>query len=826
MSERLKVMIVLFSIVIALVSCSEQKRSISKVTLDGNLDEVIWENAIVFDTFYQNGGKSDKAEVQSQAYITADENFLYGAVVCFEPMMESIGAKTKKDGDMGDVYRDESIEFMLDADRDPNSYYHFIINANGAHAQQFKLESGRIISVWKSEMLWKSGAKKYDDKWIVEFAIPHSILSEEAKGICNNPNINFARNRHIGGIKESSILKNGTFHKGNDYIPIKLSAIDPGKYFMRIGQKQLAVRQGDNGDLIVNVNTNLINNGEKPITGEVNISFKNENGDTANKKKEITLKGGELQEVTLPVSLRKPGNYDIEITFAKNNSVTAMRQFPAEEIKFVPLTVVLDKPFYRNNFYHTEKADEIIAIIKSNLSNLNGMTFKLVMMKGEEKIADKSYTAKHGENAYKLPFSKELQVGDYRLIVSIIDTKGKDLANNSIAIKKLPKAPGTEVRVGKNLNIIMDGKPYFPIYWSSDFYGDPENDANDGSTGRLIGWGVNAKHHLDRLSSMGLYGTYSIMGSKDIAIYVKNKNDLTDEFKEYLGKIVEVAKDHPNMYGYEILDEPGGLVGLKDGFLTKIRNYIAEMDPYHPAIITNNTAAGFFTYASAQDISMPDPYPMFIEGGTSARGLDYQSYFLIDALKAGKGKKAIGICMQAFNYGDFTQKNGRAPSYVEFRSIFYNAAIRGAKIIYMWQYADDGARKYPQLKLGSPYFIKEAKALSMAIMLGKLIYESPIVKEGVDHRILEYKGDYFIIACNSGSKTIPVDVKLPEGCSATSLNTVSEGRVSVKGRVIVDTIAPFASKIYTTSNGFDDLPKLKEIKSVIEKGSGVYESDY
>lgn len=44
------------------------------------------------------------------------------------------------------------------------------------------------------------------------------------------------------------------------------------------------------------------------MTGEINISFKNENGDTAGKKKEITLKAGELQDVSLPISLNKPGN--------------------------------------------------------------------------------------------------------------------------------------------------------------------------------------------------------------------------------------------------------------------------------------------------------------------------------------------------------------------------------------------------------------------------------------------------------------------------------------------------------------------------------------
>ncbi len=793
--------------------------AVSKITLDGKLDDAIWKNATVFDTFYKTGGKSSKIAVQAKAYITADKDYTYGAVECFEPAMQALAKKGTKNGDVKSVYYDDCIEFMLDADGDPTCYYHFIINANGAHAQAYRIENGRITSPWPAEKLWKSVAKKYADKWIVEFAIPHAILSEGDKGIGKNPKVNFARNRRAGAPSESSILEDGGFHQC-DFKAVKFPTVTPDKYLVRLGQKQLDTKQNSDGKLVVTVKTNIINNRKATARGTVNISFTKQNGDSASTKQAVTIKPGESLNIAVPVLLSKPGNYDIVTSFLQNNEVAAMRQFTTEQIKFVPLTIVLDKPFYRNNFYHTEQADEIIARIKVNLADSSGMKVNLTMKKGDEKIAAKSYSVKNSEATYKLPFGKNLPVGNYQFNVSVTDRQGTVLGDSSVAIRRLPKAPGTEVRINKNLTIMKDGKPYFPIYWSG------HAPVNDGSTGRLIGWGNNAKQQLDKLKANGLYGTYVIWSSQEYEKFVKNSNELTDEHKAYLNKLINEAKGHPNMYAYEICDEPDSTPGLKDGFLTKVRNYIAEQDPYHPGIITNNSISGFSKYGGGQDISVPDPYPLFIKGGTSARGLDYQSYLLAEAYRAGKAKKALGICMQAFNYGDFTQPNGRAPSYVEFRTIFYNAAIRGAKSMYLWSWGKDRACKYPQLVVGTPYLFKEVKALAPAIMSGEVIVTSPIVKEGVDYRILKYNGAYYIIASNSGSKTIPVGIKLPAGCNATKLNIVSEGTAKVKDGVIQDKIAPFASKIYTTSNKYNNLTKLNEVKKVIEQAGGTYECKY
>jgi hypothetical protein len=70
--------------------------------------------------------------------------------------------------------------------------------------------------------------------------------------------------------------------------------IDPAQYLIRIGQKQLDAQQNDAGQLVVTVDTSVINHDNLAVNGALNIAFENKTGDVAIAKKELSVAGRPL----------------------------------------------------------------------------------------------------------------------------------------------------------------------------------------------------------------------------------------------------------------------------------------------------------------------------------------------------------------------------------------------------------------------------------------------------------------------------------------------------------------------------------------------------
>ena len=141
----------------ALMSATEDKP-----TVDGRLHDPVWQNDPTISRLVPM--KADGyALVQTEIWLSYDDTHLYVAAHCDEPRMRLLQNDIKTRD--GKVWEDDSIEILLDANRDKKTYRHFAVNANGV------LYDGR-----QRDATWNSTAKAATSSgehgWSMEMAIP------------------------------------------------------------------------------------------------------------------------------------------------------------------------------------------------------------------------------------------------------------------------------------------------------------------------------------------------------------------------------------------------------------------------------------------------------------------------------------------------------------------------------------------------------------------------------------------------------------------------------------------------------------------------------
>jgi hypothetical protein len=163
------------------------------ITLDGVLDEEVWDSDEWATDFYQFfPSDTSLAKAQTKVRIVFDDKFLYIAAVMYNlgPRDRYVSTSLRRD------YRGEQndgISFVLDTFNDNTNAFQFGINPYGVQRESLIANGGMVSTdlnlAWDNK--WYSAAKIYEDHWIVEAAIPFSTLRYNDKAI--NWNVNFYR---------------------------------------------------------------------------------------------------------------------------------------------------------------------------------------------------------------------------------------------------------------------------------------------------------------------------------------------------------------------------------------------------------------------------------------------------------------------------------------------------------------------------------------------------------------------------------------------------------------------------------------------------------
>ena len=156
-------------------------------TIDGVLDEEIWENAEIATDFIQlEPNPGNKASQKTEVRILYNDYALYVGAILYDVSKDSILRQfSQRDNeDNTDIFG-----ILLDTYNDDQNGYGFFVHPTGVQWDARFSSSGQDIA-W--DAVWKSAVKIDEKNWYVEMEIPYSAIRFPEKEI-QTWGINFAR---------------------------------------------------------------------------------------------------------------------------------------------------------------------------------------------------------------------------------------------------------------------------------------------------------------------------------------------------------------------------------------------------------------------------------------------------------------------------------------------------------------------------------------------------------------------------------------------------------------------------------------------------------
>jgi len=162
------------------------------ITVDGKLDEAIWDGSTKIYLHPYKGNPKGLEVVETLVYALKDQDNLYFAFKCEEPQVSNM-IYTHRESDDKDIWRDSSVELFLNPSGDRKNYYQLLVNPAGCHSDNTSEKVGlNNLTDWE----WNSAATVKtsieESGWSAEIAIPlKSFEVFQEKGFP----VNFNRNR-------------------------------------------------------------------------------------------------------------------------------------------------------------------------------------------------------------------------------------------------------------------------------------------------------------------------------------------------------------------------------------------------------------------------------------------------------------------------------------------------------------------------------------------------------------------------------------------------------------------------------------------------------
>ncbi len=775
------------------------------ITVDGSLDEEVWQEGEWCGEFRLLGKPELKAEAQTRFKIAFDDENIYIGAVLDEPNMDQLKA-TVSERD-GWVHRDDCLEFMIDPQGERTEYFHFTVNVLGTVYDSEVRQGGHVMTKeWNCP--WEVGVTKQAASWTVEVRVPVVYLGLTAAS-SGDWALNVARERQAGQQELSAFINTlGGFHQPANYAVLKLPGADFSKYLWDIKSPFEVTVLPRDGRLVYQAKTHITNETGRfwffSVAPGLQMGTKHETGARVPQG----LDAGQGREMSFSVPVAEQGKQTLQIRLLDRRNprrILAVKTLPVE-LSYSPITIDVTQPCYRNSIYATEDLREIKANVHLALTDdeVDGTVIKPALMH-RTKLVSSGDAVKVAESVEVAVPIKDLADGSYRLVVTA-EKAGAVLHRQSVPITKLPPAPnGHEWRLDENNVLLHNGEPYLIYGWfggTADELADP-NLPYTASQYYSAQWYDSEKVRQDFFDPMTEAGSFitiypypntvprRMMGPEDW------QRPLNEEEKTALRQRIAELKDHPAVWAWYLADEPELRPALPQR-MREIYEIIRDEDPYHPQLLLNDTIAGIYKYAGSSDIFIPDPYPLFIEGGDAASPIGKTSKFMQACYEAGGGRKGLMITPQAFNYGDYGRLGNRAPNFTELRNQAYQAIVNRTTGI-LW-YTHSAMFNYPASGLGVAWIGHEIMDLKGAVLSPpveglEISAEQP---EEVQASLRRVGDDIYLFVVNTSTEAQQITVKMPDAAPA-ELTVVSESRtVPVKDGAVTDRFEKYATHIYTT----------------------------
>ena len=780
-------------------------RAATVPALDGKLDDACWAAATPCDRFLINN-TDQPAQWTTSVRVLFDDTTLYVGARCAEPDIASLKTEALP-RDNGDVFRTDCLEVMLDPAATQNDYFHIGINASGTIADRACTQGGFV-----GDMTWDShsaGASFIGpDYWSCELAIPFAALAITPQ-VGDTWRLNVCREKKQPA-ENSSLAAQGAFNIAARFIELRGLTADLSRFRYRIGAPvpSRTVREGKL-ELTLQVPVTNMTGQARPVIFDTWLT--GPSGRVTAATSTITPPVDREQAFTLgPITLSEQGDHEAVLRLADPVTKQPLAFVKAPlGVRFVPLTIRLLEPWYRNCLFATQGLKQVVLEVDVAMDQAAqagcSMTVAIapdadgaVGQRPDDAPAAKplfSRTIKPLPEQVRVSFDAAgLPEARMAIVATLSDAAGKQVASTAIPLRKLPRHPG-EVWLGRDMQWYVEGQPFFlngAWNYAEDFI--PEYNAFTGEkpgATLLLDTGIMNDLH---------YKAKSLREAK-----------LSEADALLIREWIRAKRDNPKLFGYYTSDEPE-CSSLSAKALEEVYQIIADEDPYHPVIISNDSMEGLKVYARCADINGLHPYPVALKGKPINDLKPVTSFvegavaFFADA----PHKQTVAYLHQGFNYGDYGAVNNRIPNYLEYRNQNLLALICGARGTIQFNRM---VAHYPELYLGMPYLTKELAALE-PIMTAPAP-PTPPTSDSDQVKLLAkvYAGHLYVLACNADLAAREVKLTLPGVAKlGKQLQVVSEGRtVALQGEAWTDSFGPYECHIYTTAPA----PKLATVKQIV-----------
>jgi hypothetical protein len=145
-----------------------------RIVVDGRLDDAVWQQAAVLDTFYETyPADNTEPNVKTVAYLVYDDRAFYIGIHAFDPEPMKIRAPfVERDNVLG---TDDNVAVFLDTRNDRRTAIELRVNPRGNQSDAV-FNDGTGNEDFSPDFFFDTAAQITDDGWTAEMRIPFSSL--------------------------------------------------------------------------------------------------------------------------------------------------------------------------------------------------------------------------------------------------------------------------------------------------------------------------------------------------------------------------------------------------------------------------------------------------------------------------------------------------------------------------------------------------------------------------------------------------------------------------------------------------------------------------
>lgn len=340
----------------------------------------------------------------------------------------------------------------------------------------------------------------------------------------------------------------------------------------------------------------------------------------------------------------------------------------------------------------------------------------------------------------------------------------------------------TEVRGD---TIYMNGKPFLGRYLSHVGAGKPVRDQGYNLV-PCAGWDpdprASIQGSLDACAEAGIWGGVALFNN---GYFMKDGRFNMEHIREAVLK----WKDHPALWGWDIIDEPDAQ-NVAPEEVANAAELIRSLDPNHIVWVNLCMPGRAADYLTSQDLWSFDYYPL-----PSLGPFDYQRTWLDITDKQFRGKRPMGSFLQTYS-----AVGNRMPTPDELRSTCYLHIIHDYKWLGYYSYSEPVPygclAREPALWSSTRALNSELRKLA-PVILDKLPFvpvAANLGPEKLQTGLKEVNGKRYLIAVSGSPEPILVQLKIG-GKFAYELFG-EERTIPIKNGILKASFAPYDVNVY------------------------------